>query len=67
MRIGLSRNAYSNLSGNAVKVFVVCSGADSPRPIHLKANNRGVWKVTNASSLFVGIRAPEKAAVDDEL
>ena len=46
---------------NRVKLFVECSGADSDRPISLvKAveNNRHVWKVAEASSLFVGIRPP---------
>jgi hypothetical protein len=57
---------YSKLKENEYRVLVACSGADSPRPVILKRNNRGIWKVSNYSSLFVGIRAPE-APVDDEL
>lgn len=43
-----------------VKLFIPCSGADSPRPITLKKDGSGKWKVSEASSLFVGIRPPEK-------
>ena len=48
------------------KVFVWSSGADSPRPLTLIKNNRGLWKATNWSSLTVGIRPPA-APLDDDL
>jgi hypothetical protein len=45
------------------KVFVKCNGADSPRPVHVKKNDKGLWKAINYSSLFVGIKKPP--VVDD--
>ena len=45
-------------SPGRVKFFIPCSGADSPRPITLKEDG-GAWKVSEASSLFVGIRPPK--------
>ena len=46
------------------KLFVTCSGASSPRPMSLRKNNRGIWKVCNWSSVLVGIAKPE---IDDDL
>ncbi|MCP4443456.1 MAG: hypothetical protein GY810_31520 [Aureispira sp.] len=63
-KVVLTRNTYSTQPNGDIKVFVKCSGADSPRPVTLRKNNRGIWKVINYSSLFVGIRKP---AVDDGL
>jgi uncharacterized protein DUF6935 len=62
-----SRNASSLISEDRVKVFVASSGADSPRPITLQRNNRGVWKAYEYSSLFVGIRPPTEEQPDDPL
>lgn len=42
-----------------VKVFVLCSGADSARPISLQKDGE-VWKVFEFSSLFVNMRSPKK-------
>ncbi len=47
-----------------MKLFITCYGADSPRPIHVKKNNRGIWKVVNWSSVIVGIKKPP---VDDDI
>lgn len=58
--VALSTNKYSQVAEDRVKLFVKCSGADSPRPISLKKGDDGFWKVTEASSLFVGIRSPKK-------
>jgi hypothetical protein len=63
IKFKLSQNSYSKASNGDVKVFVQCSGADSPRPVTVRKNNRGLWKAVNYNSLFVGIRAP---AVDDD-
>lgn len=63
-KIEMTRNKYSEQTDGQIKVFIKCSGADSPRPVTLRKNNRGIWKVTSYSSLFVGVR---KAAVDDKL
>ncbi|MDF1667734.1 MAG: hypothetical protein P1V97_38715 [Planctomycetota bacterium] len=59
------RNKYSKLSNGDIKVFVYCSGADSPRPCRLRKNNRGLWKVVEFSSLVVGMRKPPSKDDDD--
>jgi len=60
-----SANKYSgDKAAGSFKLFVACSGASSPRPMHLKRNNRGIWKVTNWSSVLVGIAKPP---IDDDL
>lgn len=58
-------NAYSGDRNNGrFKVFVACSGADSPRPITMIKNNRGLWKASAWSSIVLGIKpVPE----DDDL
>ena len=48
-------------------LFVPSSGADSPRPVQVKKNDKGIWKAANFSSLLVGIRPPASAAPVDEL
>jgi hypothetical protein len=47
------------------KVFVHSTGADSPRPIVLLKNNRGLWKAKTWSSLQVGVRPPVEVVDDD--
>lgn len=51
-------------SEGRAKFFVVCGGADRPRPIMLAKNNSGLWKVTEFSSLTVGVRQPASVAGD---
>ncbi len=45
-----------------VRIFVHSSGADSDRPIRLKRDTRGQWRVSEFSSLCVGIRKPASDA-----
>jgi hypothetical protein len=60
-----SSNAYcGNPKTGTYKLFVKCSGADSPRPIGLHRNDKGIWKATTWSSVLVGIK---KAPVSDDL
>lgn len=60
----LSSNRYSgDKSQGKFKVFVKCYGADSPRPIHLKKNDKGIWKASSWSSVIMGIKAPP--VIDD--
>lgn len=65
-RMQLSTNIHSEQSDGSMRVFIKSSGADSPRPVTLKQNNRGLWKVTNYSSLFMGMRRPA-LDIDDDL
>ena len=66
-QMDFSSNAYSgNISDGNFKVFVKCYGADSPRPIRLIKNNRGLWKATEWSSIIMGMRKPVEN-VDDKL
>ena len=64
--VRLGRNASSEISAERIKVFVSCTGADTPRPVTLQRNNRGVWKAYEYSTLFVGVRPPAEV-VDDPL
>jgi len=58
-------NAYSGDKENGpYKLFLACSGADSPRPITIKKNNKGLWKANNWNSVLVGIK---KEPIDDDL
>lgn len=47
-------------SQGRVKLFVECSGADSPRPITVEKNRDGRWTAVEWSSILTGIRPPEK-------
>lgn len=46
------------------KLFVASGGADTPRPVELRRNGQGQWKVTGWSSLTVGVRRGATAAGD---
>lgn len=65
-KMQFSSNAHSEQSDGSMRIFIKSSGADSPRPVTLKKNNRGIWKVSNYSSLFMGIRSPA-TEIDDDL
>ena len=61
-----SDNVYSgDVDAGSYKVFVACSGADSPRPVTLQINQKGIWKASEWSSLLSGVRAPGKPVIDD--
>jgi hypothetical protein len=64
-RFDFSRNKYSEIKPDRIKVFVACTGASSPRPVTLQRNDKGLWKVYEASSLFVGVAAPVTPDGDD--
>lgn len=59
-QVELKPDGIASDDPDRVKFFVYSSGADSPRPIRLKKNTQGKWKVEEASSLFVGVRPPEE-------
>ncbi len=60
-----STNSYSgDKEAGPYKLFVKCSGADSPRPITVKRNDKGIWKAVSWSSVLVGIK---KVPVSDDL
>ncbi|WCL50152.1 DUF6935 domain-containing protein [Leptospira sp. GIMC2001] len=55
----LTANRYSGeVSKGAIKLFVPCSGASSARPVSTKVNSKGAWKITEFSSLLVGVAKP---------
>lgn len=59
------RNKHSKQTNGDIKVYVYCSGADTPRPVRLRKNNRGLWKVVEFSSLVVGMKKPPSKDDDD--
>lgn len=64
----LSSNRFSgSVESGQFKVFLPSSGADTPRPITLKRNSKGIWKASEFSSLLVGIKKPVSAAPADNL
>jgi Domain of unknown function (DUF6935) len=66
-QMDFSSNAYSgNKDEGKFKVFVKCYGADSPRPVTLIRNNKGVWKAKEWSSIIMGMRKPV-VKIDDDL
>ncbi|MFP4443759.1 MAG: DUF6935 domain-containing protein [Spirochaetia bacterium] len=66
LEITISKNIHSKITEDRVKVFIHSTGADTPRPVTIQRNNRGVWKAAELSSLFVGVRPPAET-VDDDL
>lgn len=63
----ISDNPYSgDMKSGTYKVFVLSSGAATPRPVTLRRNSRGLWKALEWSSLITGVRPPA-ADVDDDL
>lgn len=58
-------NARNRNGSGSVKLFVYSSGADSPRPIELRRNDKGLWKAYNWSSLESGVRPPKTTTSDD--
>jgi hypothetical protein len=60
------RNPHSgDPASGKCKVFVVSSGADSPRPVTVTENDRGIWKAIEWSSLLVGVRPPPQDAREE--
>ncbi len=60
------RNPHSgDPASGRCKVFVVSSGADSPRPVTVAVNDRGIWKAIEWSSLLVGVRPPMRDTRDE--
>ncbi len=60
-----SRNRYSEIAEDRIKVFIQCAGASMPRPVTMKKNSNGIWKVQEASSLFLDVMAPPSSVRDD--
>lgn len=65
LEIKLREQTNSKESDSRWKLFVHSTGADSPRPIQLVKNDKGIWKAFEWSSLTSGVRAPAKAVSDD--
>lgn len=55
----------SDATPDDVKLFVVTTGAESPKPMRLKRNDKGLWKVLEWSSFQGNCRPPVVARVDE--
>ena len=65
LEIAFTDNPYSgDAAAGPYKVFVACSGADSPRPVQVRKNDKGIWKASEWSSLIVGVKPPAPAGDD---
>ncbi len=60
-------NPRSVISETEVRIYVKCTGGVMPRPIRLKLNSEGIWKVSEFSSLVVGISNLPPSGERDEL
>ncbi len=60
----MSNPSSGDVASGTYKIFVKCSGDDSPRSLTLKKNNRGLWKASEWNSIVAGIKKP---VVDDKL
>ncbi|MGN1442719.1 MAG: DUF6935 domain-containing protein, partial [Acutalibacteraceae bacterium] len=58
--VTVSENQYSYAEPNFAKLFIACSGADSPRPVQLRKAKDGKW-VLWEQFLLTGIRQPESS------
>ncbi|MCG3178334.1 MAG: hypothetical protein BIFFINMI_00661 [Phycisphaerae bacterium] len=58
LRVSWRPHAQPTPSVGRFRVLLLCSGADTPRPVTLRRDAAGLWKVDEASSLFVGVRPP---------
>ncbi|MCS6822814.1 MAG: hypothetical protein NZ529_00855 [Cytophagaceae bacterium] len=61
----VSTNASSKGADGTMKVFIASTGADSPRPITLRQNDKGIWKAAEYSSIFSGVRPPVQKSKGD--
>ena len=64
-QFSFSTNRFSKQAEDRVKIFIASSGADTPRPLTMKRNDKGIWKVLEWSSLSVGVRQPGPKPSDD--
>lgn len=64
-KIKVKEQAGAAAADGTFKLFVYCTGADSPRPMTLRRNDKGLWKVNDAGSLQVACRAPVAKVSDD--
>ncbi|PJZ77956.1 DUF6935 domain-containing protein [Leptospira neocaledonica] len=64
----LTSNRFSGTEESGQKkLFLPSSGADTPRPVTVKRNAKGVWKASEFSSLLVGIKKPATSNPADDL
>ncbi len=60
--------SYNNYSGDMesgpFKVYVGCTGADSPRPVTVAKGDDGIWRAQEWSSLVVGVRSPSGTEIE---
>ena len=57
MRILVKRQRAD--AANPGRIFIVSSGADLPKPIKMRANQKGIWKAHSWSSLQCSVRPPK--------
>ncbi len=58
MTMYFTRNRLSEVTPDEIRVYVATSGAGTARPVYMKREGDGIWRVAECSSLFVGIYAP---------
>lgn len=61
----LTANRFSGATNDGkIKLFIPSSGASSPRPVTVQRNSKGAWKVSEFSSILVGVAKPATTTSD---
>ncbi|MFC1669317.1 DUF6935 domain-containing protein [Spirochaetota bacterium] len=58
-------NPYSSRKKGIYKYMLKTNGADFPRPMRVRKNNRGIWKAYEWSSFTLGVKKPKVVMNDD--
>ncbi len=66
-RIGFTVTEVRMQRDGSAKVFVATTSGNLPRPLTLAKNDKGLWKVMEASSVFVGPSALPPVKETDDL
>lgn len=60
-----SGNPFVQTGENTVRVFVDTTGDGEPRPVIVKRNDKGIWKVYEYTYLFYGVTQPARIKSDN--
>lgn len=65
LKLEITTNKHSGCREEGrIKLFLNCSGADTPRPITLVMQSDGIWLAHEWSTLIMGIRPPQSLQND---
>lgn len=59
------REQVGDMREDDAKIFIYTTGADNPKPMRLKKNDKGLWKAVEWSSFQGNCRPPKPVQSDD--